>query len=288
MVGNSDNVLTTTRRKLPFGIGQIGKGFRNEITSGNFILRTREFEMMEMEYFCRPEEGFRQFDFWRQERYNWHRRIGLKPSSLRMRDHPKERLSHYSAGTTDVEFLYPMGWGELEGIAYRTDFDLRQHAEVSGKRLDYFDEETKQHIVPHVVEPAVGIERIMLACLVDGYDVEQIKEGDSRVVLRLHPWIAPVQVAVLPLSRNEKLVPTAREVWRMLRPHFATQYDDAQAIGRRYRRQDEIGTPYCVTIDFETVEQDQAVTIRERDTMEQERVPIPELLPRLQERLGRF
>jgi glycyl-tRNA synthetase len=285
---NFDNVLTSSRMKLPFGVAQIGKSFRNEITPGNFIFRTREFEQMEMEYFCRPEEGPKWFDVWRNERFNWHTRIGIKPSSLRRYDHPREKLSHYSAGTTDVEFLYPWGWGELEGVAYRTDFDLRQHTEMSGQRLDYFDEETKQHIVPHVVEPAVGVDRILLACLIDAYDEEQIKEGDSRVVLRLHPKIAPVQVAVLPLSRNEKLVPTAREVWSILRLHFATQYDDSQAIGRRYRRQDEIGTPYCVTVDFQTVEEDRAVTIRERDTMDQERVAIEELLPALQERLNRF
>jgi glycyl-tRNA synthetase len=285
---NFDNVLTSSRMKLPFGIAQIGKSFRNEITPGNFIFRTREFEQMELEYFCRPEDGPRQFDRWRQERFNWFLRIGIKPGSLRLYDHPKEKLSHYSAGTTDIEFLFPWGWGELEGVAYRTDFDLKQHAAASGQRLEYYDEETKQHIVPHVVEPAVGVDRTMLVCLIDAYEQEQIKEGDSRVVLRLHPTIAPVQVAVLPLSRNEKLVPTAREVWSILRPHFATQYDDSQAIGRRYRRQDEIGTPFCVTVDFQTVEEDRAVTIRERDTMEQQRVAIEELLPALQERLNRF
>ena len=285
---NFDNVLTSSRLKLPFGIAQIGKSFRNEITPGNFIFRTREFEQMELEYFCRPEDGLAQFDHWRQERMNWYLRIGIKPQSLRFYDHPKEKLSHYSAGTTDVEFLYPFGWGELEGVAYRTDYDLRQHAAASGQRLDYFDEETQQHIVPHVVEPAAGVDRVMLACLIDAYEVETIGEGDTRVVLRLHPAIAPIQVAVLPLSRNEKLGPTAREVWAMLRPHFSTQFDDAQAIGRRYRRQDEIGTPYCVTIDFQTVEEDRAVTIRDRDTMQQERVPIEELLPALQQRLNRF
>jgi glycyl-tRNA synthetase len=285
---NFDNVLTSTRAKLPFGIAQIGKSFRNEITPGNFIFRTREFEQMEMEYFCTPEDGPAQFDHWREQRWNWYQRIGINAASLRRYDHPKEKLSHYSAGTTDIEFHYPFGWGELEGVAYRTDFDLKQHAEVSGKRLTYFDEESKTHILPHVVEPAVGVDRIMLVCLIDAYEEETIKEGDTRVVLRLHPWIAPVQVAVLPLSRNAKLVPTAREVYATLRPHFATQYDDAQAIGRRYRRQDEIGTPLCVTVDFETVENDHAITIRDRDTMQQQRVKIEELLPALQERLGRF
>src|SRR3712207_3271081 len=196
---------------------------------------------MEMEYFCRPEDGPAQFQHWRQERYNWYLRIGIRPASLRFFDHPKEKLSHYSAGTTDIEFLFPFGWGELEGVAYRTDYDLRQHAAVSGRRLEYFDEETKQHIVPHVVEPAAGVDRVMLTVLIDAYEQETIGEGDTRVVLHLHPQIAPVQVAVLPLSRNAKLTPTAREVWAMLRPHFSTQFDDAQAIGRRYRRQDEIG-----------------------------------------------
>ncbi|MGH2585296.1 MAG: glycine--tRNA ligase [Dehalococcoidia bacterium] len=285
---NFDNVLTSSRQKLPFGIAQIGKSFRNEITPGNFIFRTREFEQMEMEYFCRPEDGAEQFEHWRQERYNWHLRIGIKPAGLRFYNHPREKLSHYSAGTTDIEFLYPWGWGELEGIAYRTDYDLSRHMEASGRRLEYYDEESKQHIVPHVVEPALGVDRTMLACLIDAYEEEQIKEGDSRTVLRLHPKIAPVQVAVLPLSRNEKLVPVAREVWATLRPHFATQYDDSQAIGRRYRRQDEIGTPYCVTVDFQTVEEDRAVTIRDRDTMDQARVPIDDLLPALRERLDRF
>jgi glycyl-tRNA synthetase len=282
MFVNFDNVLTTTRRRLPFGIAQIGKGFRNEITPGNFIFRTREFEMMEMEYFCRPDEGFRWFDYWRDARFNWYLRIGVKPESLRRYDHPREKLSHYSSGTTDIEFLFPWGWGELEGIAYRTDFDLRRHGEFSGRSLTYFDDERKEHLIPHVVEPAVGVDRIMLVLLIDAYDEEPV-EGETRVVLRLHPSVAPVQVAVLPLSRNERLVPTAREVWAHLRRHFVTQYDDAQSIGRRYRRQDEIGTPFCVTIDFLTLE-DKAVTIRERDSMQQERVPIAELVACLRER----
>lgn len=285
---NFDNVQTTTRAKLPFGIAQIGKSFRNEITPGNFIFRTREFEQMEMEFFCKPEDGPAQFDHWRDERFNWYQRIGIKAANLRRYDHPQEKLSHYSAGTTDIEYNFPFGWGELEGIANRTDFDLKQHAAASGRRLDYFDEESKEHIVPHVIEPAVGVDRIMLVALLDAYDEETIKEGDTRTVLRLHPVIAPVQVAVLPLSRNEKLTPTARQVWGTLRRHFATQYDDAQAIGRRYRRQDEIGTPFCVTVDFQTVEEDQAVTIRERDSMTQERVKIEELLPRLRERIDTF
>ena len=286
MFVNFENVQTTTRRKLPFGIAQIGRSFRNEITPGNFIFRTREFEQMEMEFFCRPEEGPRWFDYWRDVRWQWFLDIGIKPESIRRYDHPREKLSHYSAGTTDIEFLYPFGWGELEGIAYRTDFDLKQHGQFSGKALTYFDEETKQHIAPHVVEPALGVDRTMLIALIDAYDEETDDKGEKRVVLRLHPSIAPVQVAILPLSRNEKLVPTAREVWAKLRRHFVTQYDDAQSIGRRYRRQDEIGTPFCVTVDFETVEMDNAVTIRERDSMQQERVPVAELVERLRDRMG--
>jgi glycyl-tRNA synthetase len=285
MFVNFENVQTTTRRKLPFGIAQIGKSFRNEITPGNFIFRTREFEQMEMEYFCRPEEGRQWFDYWRDQRWNWYQRIGIKPSSLRRFDHPKEKLSHYSGGTTDVEFLYPFGWGELEGVAYRTDYDLKQHAEFSGKGLSYYDEETREHIVPHVVEPAVGVDRIMLIALIDAYDEDTV-EGETRVVLRLNPAIAPVQVAVLPLSK--KLAPEAREVWAKLRRHFTTQYDEAQSIGRRYRRQDEIGTPFCVTVDFETAANG-VVTIRDRDTTQQDKgVPIDELVDRLREKIDVF
>ncbi len=288
MFVNFENVLTTSRRKLPFGIAQTGKSFRNEITPGNFIFRTREFEQMEMEYFCRPEDGFRWFDYWRDERYQWYRRIGIKETSLRRYDHPREKLSHYSGGTTDIEFAFPWGWGELEGVAYRTNYDLSQHQQFSGRNLTYYDEETKEHIIPHVVEPAVGVDRIMLILLLDAYDEETDSKGETRTVLHLHPAIAPVQVAILPLSRNEKLVPKAREVWALLRRHFVTQYDDAQSIGRRYRRQDEIGTPFCVTVDFQTIEEDNAVTIRERDSMAQERVPLPELVDRLREKTDVF
>jgi glycyl-tRNA synthetase len=279
---NFKNVLQFSRKKPPFGIAQIGKSFRNEITPGNFIFRTREFEQMEMEYFCRPENGPEWFDYWRDFRWNWYQRIGIKASSLRRYDHPREKLSHYSAGTTDIEFLYPFGWGELEGIAYRTDFDLKQHGEATGKSLTYFDEESKERIAPHVVEPAVGVDRIMLICLIDAYDEDEV-DGERRVVLHLHPRIAPVQVAVLPLSR--KLGPLAREVWGRLRRHFVTQNDEAQSIGRRYRRQDEIGTPLCVTVDFETEERG-VVTIRDRDTTQQDKnVPIDELVDRLKEKV---
>jgi glycyl-tRNA synthetase len=275
---NFDNVLTSTRRKLPFGIAQIGRSFRNEITPGNFIFRTREFEQMEMEYFVKPGEHHAAYDYWRQERMRWFLAIGVKQEKLRYDVHPKADLAHYSAGTTDIEYEFPIGWQELEGIASRTDYDLRQHSEHSGRTLTYFDEESKQHITPYVIEPALGVDRTLLTLLCDAYDEEQVGDGDTRVVLRFHPTIAPVTVAILPLSRNEKLVPTARKVWELLRPYFITQYDDAQGIGRRYRRQDEAGTPFCVTVDFQTVEEDQAVTIRERDSMAQMRVPIADLI----------
>jgi glycyl-tRNA synthetase len=281
---NFENVLTTTRRKLPFGIAQNGRSFRNEITPGNFIFRTREFEQMELEYFVKPGEHHAAYDYWRAERMRWHLRLGVHPERLRYLEHPTESLAHYSAGTTDIEYLFPIGWQELEGIASRTDFDLKQHGTFSGRQLTYFDEESGQHIVPFCIEPAVGVDRIFLMLLCDAYDEEELEKNERRVVLRFHPLVAPVTVAVLPLSRNEKLVPTARRVWDILRPHFATQYDDAQGIGRRYRRQDEIGTPWCVTVDFDTVEQDNAVTIRDRDSMTQERVPLETLVSAIRSR----
>ncbi len=287
MFVNFENVLNSTRRKLPFGVAQNGKSFRNEITPGNFIFRMLEFEQMEMEYFCFPEQGRELYEYWRAERMRWYtERLGISPEHLHFREHPAEALSHYSAGTTDIEYEFPFGWGELEGIAYRTDFDLRRHSEISGKQLSYFDDERKEHVVPHVVEPAVGVDRIMVVLLLDAYDEETDERGETRVVLRFKPDLAPVQVAILPLSRNERLVPTARKVWSRLRPLFRTQYDDSQSIGRRYRRQDEIGTPLCITIDFQTIEEDQAVTIRDRDSMEQVRVGIEELPQRLAERLN--
>ncbi|MHB8578080.1 MAG: glycine--tRNA ligase, partial [Dehalococcoidia bacterium] len=281
---NFENVLTTTRKKLPFGIAQIGRSFRNEITPGNFIFRTREFEQMEMEYFVKPGEHHAAYDYWRTERMRWYLRLGVRQEKLRYLVHPTESLSHYSAGTTDIEYEFPIGWQELEGIASRTDYDLKQHAQHSGKQLTYFDEESAQHIVPYCVEPAVGVDRILLTLLCNAYDEEALEKNETRVVLRFHPIVAPIKVAILPLSRNEKLVPAARNVWDLLRPHFITQYDDAQGIGRRYRRQDEIGTPWCVTVDFQTVEEDNAVTIRERDSMAQERVPIADLVAALQRR----
>ncbi len=280
---NFENVLNATRRKLPFGIAQQGKEFRNEITTGHFFFRSREFEAMEMEFFCKPGTDDEWYDYWRQERLNWYLRFGIRPEHIRLREYAPEELAHYSSGTTDVEYLYPMGWAELEGIAKRTDYDLRRHAEVSGRRLEYFDDDTSEHIVPYVVEPAAGVDRCVLIFLLDGYHEEEVR-GEKRALLRLHPFLAPIKVAVLPLSRNEQLVPPARRVWDLLRPQLMTQYDDAQSIGRRYRRQDEIGTPLCVTVDFDTL-QDEAVTIRERDSMEQVRVPIANLLPALRERL---
>ncbi|MYD66522.1 MAG: glycine--tRNA ligase [Chloroflexi bacterium] len=284
MFVNFDNVLQSTRRRLPFGIAQIGKSFRNEITTGHFTFRMLEFEQMEMEYFCDPAESIELHEYWKQERLDWYRSLGVRPDRLRLRDHDPEELSHYSSATSDVEYLYPWGWGELEGIAHRGDFDLSAHAASSGKTLSYFDPQREEHIVPHVVEPAAGVDRIMLTLLVDAYDEEVDDRGETRVLLRLAPHVAPVTVAVLPLSRNERLAPTARQVWDQLRPHFRTQFDDAQSIGRRYRRQDEVGTPLCVTVDFDSLD-DSAATIRDRDTMSQIRVPISGLVDALQRRI---
>ncbi|RJQ09022.1 MAG: glycine--tRNA ligase [Dehalococcoidia bacterium] len=281
MFVNFDNVQTAMRKRLPFGIAQIGKSFRNEITVKQFIFRTREFEQMEMEYFCHPEQSMELHTYWKKERLRWHYSLGIRPQHLRLRDHAPEELSHYSRGTSDVEIHYPWGWGELEGIAHRGDYDLTQHSTHSGKKLTYFDPDTNQHIVPHVIEPAVGVDRVLLTLLFDAYAEEEV-EGEKRVVLRLAPAIAPVTVAVLPLSK--KIEPRAREVFDSLRPHFRAQYDDSQSIGRRYRRQDEIGTPLCVTVDFET-ESDGAVTIRERDSMQQVRVPLTGLVTAIRERL---
>jgi glycyl-tRNA synthetase len=275
------NVQQSMRRKLPFGIAQQGKAFRNEITPGNFIFRMREFEQMEMEYFVRPGTDEQWHKEWVDTRYNWYTRYGIRPERLRLRAHEKEELAHYSKATTDIEYLFPWGWSELEGIANRTDFDLRRHSEFSGKDLTYFDEDTGEHIFPYVIEPAAGVDRTFLTFLLDAYREEPDKE-ETRVVLGFHPAIAPIKVAVLPLSR--KLADEARKVWALVRPHFMSQYDDTGSIGKRYRRQDEIGTPLCVTIDFQTLE-DHAVTIRDRDTMQQVRVPVDELVPRLKEML---
>jgi glycyl-tRNA synthetase len=280
---NFVNVLTTTRKKPPFGIAQIGKSFRNEITPGNFVFRTREFEQMEMEYFVPPGESAKWFEYWCDERRRWYVDLGIPDDMLRLRAHDADELSHYSTGTADVEFLFPWGWGELEGIAQRSDYDLTQHGKFSGERLEYFDQASGEHYVPHVVEPAAGATRTMMAFLLAAYDEEEVR-GEKRTVLRLDPRLAPYQVAVLPLSKNERLSPTAREVADRLRRHFMIDYDETQAIGRRYRRQDEIGTPFCVTVDFETLD-DHAVTVRERDSMEQDRISVDELLDHLRARL---
>jgi glycyl-tRNA synthetase len=281
---NFKNVQTTTRKKPPFGIAQIGKSFRNEITPGNFVFRTREFEQMEMEYFVPPDQSARWFEYWVNERYNWYRDLGISEDELRIRPHEQDELSHYSIGTSDVEFLYPWGWGELEGIAQRTDFDLTQHGKFSGEDLSYYDQEADERYIPYVIEPAAGADRATLAFLLSAYHEEEVK-GEKRVVLRFDPRLAPIKVAVLPLSRNEKLTPLAKDVAAALRPHFSIDVDDAGSIGRRYRRQDEVGTPLCVTIDFDSLD-DQAVTIRERDSMNQERVALEQLLTVLHDRLG--
>ena len=281
---NFDNVLTTTRRRLPFGIAQQGKAFRNEITPGNFIFRTREFEQMEIEFFVHPDTAAEWYARWIEIREQWYMELGLRAENLRRRVHPQEELSHYSAGTTDLEYRFPQGWAELEGIANRTDFDLKVHAEASGQRLSYFDQESGRHVVPYVIEPSAGADRALLAFLVDAYTVEPDEKGNDRVVLKLHPRLAPYKIAVLPLSRKQPLVEMARDVWGRVRSHWATQYDDSQSIGRRYRRQDEIGTPCCVTVDFESLD-DRAVTIRDRDDQKQERVRVEELVDALRARL---
>lgn len=275
---NFDNILQTMHPKIPFGIAQIGKGFRNEITTGDFIFRDREFEMMELEYFVKPGEDEQRFDYWKEERMNWHKSLGLKPENLHFYEHPKESLSHYSKRTVDVEYKYPFGWSELEGIANRTDFDLKNHGKFSGKELNYFDEETKEKYIPYVIEPSVGVERIVLALLVDSYREEQDREG-IRVVLSLKPQVAPVKVAVFPLVSNKPpLVKKAKNVYDGLRGKIdgLVTWNDIGNIGKRYRRQDEIGTPWCVTVDYQTLD-DETVTVRDRDTMKQERIKIKEL-----------
>ncbi|HEX2700399.1 MAG TPA: glycine--tRNA ligase [Acidimicrobiales bacterium] len=284
MFVNFLNVLNTSRKRPPFGIAQTGKSFRNEITPGNFVFRTREFEQMELEFFVPPSEAETWFDYWTTERMNWYLDLGIPADWLRLRPHDKEELSHYSSATSDVEFRYPWGWGELEGIANRGDFDLSAHAAASGERLEYFDQGTNERYVPHVIEPAAGATRAMMAFLLAAYDTDVVND-ETRTVLRLDPRLAPYKVAVLPLSKKDTLTPTAREVLVRLQPHWMVDYDETQAIGRRYRRQDEIGTPLCVTVDFDTLD-DKAVTIRDRDTLEQVRVPIDELVDTLRSRLG--
>ena len=281
---NFSNIQRTTRKKLPFGVAQIGKSFRNEITPGNFIFRIREFEQMELEFFCKPGTDLEWFAYWRQFCHDWLLNLGLKEENLRLRDHEKEELSFYSKATTDFEFLFPFGWGELWGVADRTNYDLTQHQNASGKTLEYFDPETNEHYLPYVVEPSLGADRVALAFLCDAYDEEVVDEqkNDTRVVLRLHPALAPFKACVLPLSK--KLGEQAGKVYDMLRKHFMVDYDDAGSIGKRYRRQDEIGTPFCITYDFDS-EADGCVTIRDRDTMEQQRVSIDSLIGFLEKKI---
>ena len=284
MFVNFENVVNTTRKRLPFGIAQIGKAFRNEITTGNFIFRSREFEQMEIEFFVTPGTDKKWFDYWNQERLNWYINLGIKRENLRLRQHMKKELAHYALDCYDIEYRFPMGWAELEGIANRGDYDLVQHAKHSGKSLDYFDEETKERIIPYVIEPSAGVDRSTLAVLCDAYD-EELDNNEKRVLLHFHPNLAPIKVAVLPLSRREALAQVAKQLYADLRQCWMVQYDDAQSIGRRYRRQDEIGTPFCVTVDFQSLEDNQA-TIRERDSMNQIRVPIAELRTTLEVKLG--
>jgi glycyl-tRNA synthetase len=275
--------LQYARRRPPFGIAQIGKSFRNEITPGNFIFRTLEFEQMEMEFFVPPDDAQQWYEYWCQERLNWYVRLGIDRDRLRLRPHDAEELSHYSSSTSDVEYLYPIGWSELEGVANRGNFDLTQHAQFSGEKLEWKDPQTGEAYIPHVIEPAAGVGRAVLALLCDAYDTDEIG-GEKRTVLRLHPAMAPVKVAVLPLLRKDGHPEAAREVYEALRMRLSAEYDEGGAIGRRYRRQDEIGTPYAVTIDHQTLE-DRTVTLRDRDTLEQERLPIDGLADELERRV---
>jgi len=284
MFVNFTNVLQTSRKRPPFGIAQVGKSFRNEITPGNFIFRTREFEQMELEFFVPPNESARWYEYWCKARKQWYIDYGIPAEMLRIREHAKAELSHYSAGTSDIEFKFPWGWGELEGIAQRTDYDLKQHAEHSRQKFEYFDQATNERYVPYVVEPAAGANRTMAAFLLAAYD-EDVVNDEPRTVLRLHPRLAPFQVAVLPLSKKESLTPLAKKIYATLAARYMCDFDETQAIGRRYRRQDEIGTPFCVTVDFDSLEDD-SVTIRERDTTAQSRVKIDALLTEISQRLG--
>ena len=279
---NFKNVLRTTRRKLPMGIGQIGKAFRNEITPGNFTFRIREFEQMELEFFCKPGTDLEWFKYWKDYCENWLLSLGMKKENIRLRDHSKEELVFYSKATTDIEYAFPFGWGELWGVADRTDYDLKKHQEHSKEDMAYLDPETNEKYVPYCIEPSLGCDRVALAFLCNAYDEEEIAEGDVRTVLHLHPALAPYKVAVLPLSK--KLSEKAEEVYSTLSKKFMCDYDEAGSIGKRYRREDEIGTPYCVTIDFDTLE-DNCVTIRDRDTMEQVRVKIDELENWIEEKI---
>jgi len=281
---NFKNYLQFSRKKPPFGIAQVGKSFRNEITPGNFIFRTREFEQMEMEFFVPPAEAQQWYEHWKTERFTWYTDLGIRPDHLQMREHEQDELSHYSSGTADVEYLFPIGWSELEGVANRGDFDLSAHAKVSGEKLEYFDQQSGERYVPHVIEPAAGADRATLAFLVDAYDEDDLG-GEQRTVLKLHPRLAPVKAAVMPLNKKDGLPEIAVEVQRALRGVGVVEYDDSGSIGKRYRRQDEIGTPYCLTVDYDSKD-DHAVTVRDRDTLTQERVAIDELPALLAGRLA--
>lgn len=279
---NFKNVQRSMRKKLPFGIAQIGKSFRNEITPGNFTFRTREFEQMELEFFCKPGEELEWFAYWKKTCENWLLSLGISNDNLRLRDHDEDELSHYSNATTDFEYKFPFGWGELWGIASRTDYDLKQHAEFSGEDFNYIDQETNERYVPYCIEPSLGADRVTLAFMIDSYEEEQLEDGTSRTVMRLHPTLAPYKAAILPLSK--KLSDGARKVFEDLSKHFMVDYDESGSIGKRYRRQDEIGTPFCITYDFDS-EGDETVTIRDRDTMEQQRISIHELKTFIEEKL---
>ena len=281
---NFVNVVNSTRQRPPFGIGQMGKSFRNEITPGNFLFRTREFEQMELEFFVPPAESAQWYEYWCNARLQWYIDLGIPADMLMLRPHDADELSHYSSGTSDIEFKYPWGWGELEGVAQRTNYDLTQHANHSGQKLDYFDQSTNERYIPYVIEPAAGVNRAMAAFLLAAYDEDEVG-GESRTILRLHPRLAPYKLAVLPLSKKDTLTPLARDIFRSLSERYMVDYDDTQSIGKRYRRQDEVGTPLCVTVDFDSLD-DSAVTIRDRDTTEQVRVPIESLLAEVSGRLG--
>ena len=272
---NFKNIQRTSRKKIPFGIGQVGKSFRNEITPGNFTFRTREFEQMELEFFCEPDTDLEWFAYWKDYCVNWLKALGMKDDEMRIRDHEQEELSHYSKATSDIEFLFPFGWGELWGIADRTDFDLTQHQNTSGEDMTYFDQEKNAKYIPYVIEPSVGADRLFLSVLCDSYEEEILEDGETRVVMKLHPSVAPFKVAILPLTKKQS--DKATEIYSQLAKYFNCEYDVAGQIGKRYRRQDAIGTPYCVTVDFDTME-DETVTVRDRDTMEQIRLPINQLV----------
>ena len=280
---NFMNIQRTTRKKVPFGVAQVGKSFRNEITPGNFIFRVREFEQMELEFFCKPGTDLDWFYFWKDYCKKWLLSLGINEENLRLRDHDKEELCFYSKATTDFEYLFPFGWGELWGVADRTDYDLTQHIKTSGQKMEYFDPETNEKYVPYVIEPSLGVERLFLAVITEAYDEEQLEDGTTRNVMHFHPYLAPVKAAVLPLSK--KLADKAGEIADELSKYFCVDYDDAGAIGKRYRRQDEIGTPFCITYDFDSVE-DGCVTVRERDSMKQERMPIADVKKYIEDRIA--